>query len=139
MVAFLCSAFSFAQQKQQAFKTFKQEDFNAYQFDKNKYDLWTENSYHYYWTKNDTASYFLNPSDYKGIINYGVNFAARDKSTVNFIENYEVYYTDVIIEKCTFSVSDSIAEIEGQVTGGWNLFDFKGKPPVDAVEISVGE
>lgn len=125
--------------QQKALKTFTQKDFNAYKFEENKYDLITKNSFLYLRTENDTSSYYLDPSDYKGIINYGVDFASRDKRTFNFFEYYYVYYTDVKIEKCTFSMSDSIAEIEGQITGGWDSMDFKGKPPVDAVEISVGE
>ncbi|MEM0543022.1 hypothetical protein WFZ85_10350 [Flavobacterium sp. j3] len=125
--------------QQKALKTFTQKDFNAYKFEENKYDLRTKNSFLYLRTENDTSSYYLDPSDYKGIINYGVDFASRDKRTFNFFEYYYVYYTNVKIEKCTFSMSDSIAEIEGQITGGWDSMDFKGKPPVDAVEISVGE
>ena len=125
--------------QQKALKTFTQKDLNAYKFEENKYDLRTKNSFLYLRTENDTSSYYLDPSDYRGIINYGVDFASRDKRTFNFFEYYYVYYTDVKIEKCTFSMSDSIAEIEGQITGGWDSMDFKGKPPVDAVEISVGE
>jgi hypothetical protein len=135
---FLCTSGLLAQQKPKAIKTFLQKDFEAYKFEENKYDLRTKDSFHYLRTESDTTSYFLDPSDYKGIINYGVDFASRDKRTFNFIENYEIYYTNIIFEKCSFSVSDSIAEIEGQITGGWNSVDFKGKPPVDAVEISVG-
>lgn len=125
--------------QQKALKTFTQKDFNAYKFEENKYDLRTKNSFFYLSSENDTASYYFDPSDYKGILNYGVDFASKDKKVVTFIENYEMYYTDVFFEKCTFSISDSIAEIEGQITGGWNSMDFKGKPPVDVVEISVGE
>jgi hypothetical protein len=131
--------FFFAQQKPKEVKSFAQKEFNAYKFEENKYDLRTKNSFLYLRTENDTSSYYLDPSDYKGIVNYGVDFASRDKKVVNFIENYEIYYTDVLFEKCFFSKSDSIAEIEGQIFGGWNTFDFKGKPPVDVVEISVGE
>jgi hypothetical protein len=131
--------FFFAQQKPKEVKSFTQKDFNAYKFEENKYDLRTKNSFLYLRTENDTSSYYLDPSDYKGIINYGVDFASRDKRTFNFFEYYFVYYTNVQIEKCTFSISDSIAEIEGQITGGWNSLEFKGKPPVDAVEISVGK
>jgi hypothetical protein len=131
--------FFFAQQKPKEVKSFTQKDFNAYKFEENKYDLRTKNSFLYLRTENDTSSYYLDPSDYKGIVNYGVDFASRDKKVVNFIENYEIYYTDVLFEKCFFSKSDSIAEIEGQIFGGWNSLDFKGKPPVDAVEISVGK
>lgn len=137
-VAFIFSAFSLAQKKPQSIKTFTQKDLNAYQFDENKYDLRTKKSF-YLRTEADTASYFWDPSKYKGILNYGVDFAARDKRTFTFIENYFVYYTDVVFEKCTISLTDSIAQIEGQIVGGWNSADFRGKPPMDVVEISVGE
>jgi hypothetical protein len=139
ITTFLFTFCLFAQQKPKDLKFFTQKDFNAYKFEENKYDLRTKNSFLYLRKENDTASYYLNPSDYKGIINYGVDFASRDKRTFNFFEYYFVYFTDVKIEKCTFSISDSIAEIEGQITGGWNSLDFKGKAPVDAVEISVGK
>jgi hypothetical protein len=139
ITAFFCAASLLAQQKLKETKSFTQKDFNAYKFEENKYDLRTKNSFLYLRTENDTSSYYLDPSDYKGIVNYGVDFASRDKKVVNFIENYEIYYTDVLFEKCFFSKSDSIAEIEGQIFGGWNSLDFKGKPPVDAVEISVGK
>ena len=140
LILVLSFSFSlFGQQKSNTIKIFTQKDFNAYQFEENKYDLRTKNTFLYLRTENDTVSYYLDPSNYKGIINYGVDFASRDKRTFNFFENYAVYYTDMVIEKCTFSISDSIAEIEGQITGGWNTADFKGKPPIDAVEISVGE
>lgn len=138
LAAFIYTGFLWAQQKTQALKTFTQRDLNAYQFDQDKYDLRTKKSF-YLRTEADTASYFWDPSKYKGILNYGVDFASRDKRTFTFIENYFVYYTDVVFEKCTFSLTDSIAEIEGQIVGGWNSVDFKGKPPMDAVEISVGE
>lgn len=139
IVVFLFTLLSLGQNKPKDIKTFTQKDFDAYKFEENKYDLRTKDSYLYLRIENDTASYHLDPSNYKGILNYGVDFASRDKRTFTFIENYFVYYTDVVIEKCAFSVSDSIAEIEGQITGGWNSLDFKGKPPADAVEISVGE
>lgn len=138
-LALLLTYGSLAQQQPKTLKLFTQKDFNAYKFDENKYDLWSKNSYRFLGSENDTASFFLNPADYKGIINYGVNFASRDKRTFTFLENYEVYYTDVIFEKCTFSVSDSIAEIEGKISGGWNTVDFKGSPPMNTFEISVGE
>lgn len=138
VAAFLFSVVLIAQQKPQTLKTFTQKDLNAYQFDKNKYDLRTKRSF-YLRTEADTASYFLDPSEYKGILNYGVDFAARDKKVFTFIENYFVYYTDVVFEKFAFSPTDSIVEMEGQIVGGWNSADFKGKPPADVVEISVGE
>ena len=139
ITTFLFTICLFAQQKPKNIKFFTRKDLNAYKFDENKYDFRTKDSFYHLRTEGDTTSYFLDPSDYKGIINYGVDFASRDKRTFNFIENYEIYYTEVIFEKCTFSVSDSIAEIEGQLIGGWNTFDFKGKPPRDAIEISVGQ
>ena len=92
--------------QQKALKTFTQKDFNAYKFEENKYDLRTKNSFLYLRTENDTASYYLDPSNYKGIINYGVDFASRDKRTFNFFEYYYVYYTDVQIEKCTFRLTE---------------------------------
>lgn len=117
---------------------FNQKHLDAYKFDESKYDSRTKDSYHYLRTQGDTATYFIDPSAYKGILNYGVDFASKDKRTFTFIENYNVFYTDVVFEKCTFSPKDSIAEIEGRVTGGWNTVDFKGGPPADLVEVAVG-
>lgn len=139
VIAFLCTVGLFAQEKLKAVKNFTQKDFDTYKTEENKYDLRTKKSFHLVKVENDTASYFLDPSNYKGILNYGVDFAARDKKVVNFIEDYNVYYTEVVFKSCSFSVSDSIAEIEGQIIGGWNSLDFKGKSPKDEVEISIGE
>lgn len=138
ITAFLFTIYLLAQQKPNEIKSFAQRDLEAYKFEENKYDLRTAKSF-YLLTTRDSTSYFLDPSDYKGILNYGVDFAAKDKKVFTFVENYNIYYTDVIFEKCAFSVSDSIVEIQGKVSGGWNSVDFKGKPPLNVVEISVGE
>lgn len=146
---YLVTACLFAQQKPNEIKKFTQLDFNTYKFDENKYDLRNKDSFNFLKTEGDSLSYFLDPSNYKGILNYGVDFALRDKRTFNFFENYNVYYTDVIFEKCSFSQSDSIAAIEGRIIGGWNSSDLntfgwnsseiKWKPLLDEIEISVGE
>lgn len=144
IASFLYTAVLVAQQKPKEIKSFTQKDFEVYKFEENKYDLWTKDWHYHLFTENDTTSYFLDSSGYKGILNYGVNFSLKDKRVCNFIENYKIYYTTVIIEKCTFSVSDSIVEIEGQLKGGWSTIDwssadFKGKPPLNIAEIAVGE
>lgn len=139
LLLLLSAPFSFAQGKPKKALVFTQKDLNAYKIEENKYDFRSKDTFHYLSTKGDTTTYFIDPSTYKGILNYGVDFAARDKRLFTFIENYNVYYTDVIFEKFVFSPADSIAEIEGRIIGGWNSMDFKGSPPANLVEIAVGK
>lgn len=138
LVLLLIFQLSLGQSKPKRPVVFTQKDLNAYKTEENKYDLHTKESLNYYCAPGDTASCFFNPSRYKGILNYGVDFALRDKRNFTFLENYEIYYTDVIFEKCTL-VGDNILEVEAHLEGGWNTVDFKGGPPPDFVEVSSGQ
>lgn len=128
----------FAQTSKSKVNVFTQKDLNAYQLDQNTYDFIGKDSYLRRHSVVDTSSYFLDPKNYKGILNYGVSFEASDKRNYIFIEDYRVYFTDVAFERCNFSVADSIVELEGRISGGWNVMDFKGKPPRDVVEVTLG-
>jgi len=136
-VVFFLTTSVFAQSSKPVVKIFTQKDLNAYQLDQNTYDFIGKDSYMMRHSL-DTSGYFLNPAKYKGILNYGVSFEASDKRIFLFIEDYRIFYTDVTFERCIFSVADSIVEIEGRISGGWNAMDFKGKPPRDVVEVGLG-
>lgn len=129
--------FGQAKPKKQVF--FNQNKLNAYKFDQNTYDLRTKDSFSYLQIPGDSTTFFFDPSAYKGILNYGVDFALKDKRNFTFIENYNVYYNEVVFESCVFSPHDSIVEIQGRVEGGWNTVDFNGGPPPDFVEVAVGK
>jgi hypothetical protein len=51
-----------------------------------------ENIYNFYWYKNrwmpkaDTIAYFVDDRNYKGVINYGVEFRSKDFRRFNYIE-----------------------------------------------------
>jgi len=127
---------SFSQSNSKSQKAFTQKDLNAYEIQENKYDLWPER---FSFVTKDSAFYFVDPSKYKGNINYGVDFSAKDKRVFNYIENYTVFQTEVIFEKFIFSQNDSIAEIEGRIFCDRSAFNSTGKQPKDVYEVFVGE
>jgi hypothetical protein len=116
------TALSFGQNANEL-KTFTQKDFNAHKIHVYKYDEWNRQLYN---RDQDTIRYFVDPAEYKGTINYGVEFAAYDKKAFHYIEDYFIYFQDVEIEKCVFNPKDSIVEISGSINGGWNIVDAKG-------------
>ncbi|CAM3467995.1 Tetratricopeptide repeat protein [Flavobacterium longum] len=120
-------------QEKPKLKTFTQKDFNAHQIGVNTYDLWD----HLTFGSRDTIPFFVDTKDYKGIINYGLEFSAEDKRTVTYIEDYSIYFHELTIERCTFNPKDSIAEITGSFSGGWNIVEMDGAS--EKTEIFIGE
>lgn len=111
---------SFVQgQTQGKIKEYKQK-----YFDKNKIleDVYELRNYKNRWTPTDkdTLSYFVDIRNYKGIINYGVEFKSKNYKLFNFTEDVAMHYLNVEFEKCTFNPSDSIIEIQGYISGGWS-------------------
>lgn len=136
-LAFLCVllfAVGVSGQQTPKLKTFSQKDFNAYKIHQDTYDLWHRNMYN---RENDTISYFVNSAEYNGVINYGVAFSAYDKKIVNYIEDYFIYFQQILIDKCAFNPNDSIADISGRITGGWNIVETKGMQK--QMQVIVGE
>ena len=120
-------------QEKPKLKTFTQKDFNARQIGVNTYDLWD----HQMFASGDSIPYFVDPKEYKGIINYGLEFSAEDKKPVTYIEDYSIYFQELTIERCTFNPKDSIAEITGSFSGGWNIVEMNGAS--EKTEIFIGE
>ena len=119
-------------QQVKQFRTFSQAEFHSYKINENIYESWADD-----YQENDTISYHINPENYKGIVNYGVKFSASDKKVVNYTQDYFIYFVHVDIEKCTISLKDSIAVIEGTISGGWNTYETKGAK--DNQKITIGE
>ncbi len=101
-------------------------NFNQLDFEKNKiydqtYNLWR---YRNKWVanKNDTIIHpnFVDDRNYKGLINYGVQFRSKNFENFHFIEGHHMFFLKVDFEKTIFNSKDSIIEIEGYVSGGWD-------------------
>lgn len=113
-------------------------------FEKNKI---FENSYHLWWSKDywgpivkDTIPYFVDDRNYKGIINYGIEFKSKDFRNFNFSEFKTMFFFKVEIEKCKFNSKDSIIELEGFVDGGWGEKAKYGKDePKNYIDVFIGE
>ncbi len=126
-------------QKSTSYKEYGQND-----FEKNKI---FEKTYHLWWSKynwgpivKDTIPYFVDDRNYKGIINYGVEFKSKDFKVFSFFENFSMYYLKVDIENCKFRSRDSIITIEGFVTGGWGDKAKTGlNEPKNYIEVFIGE
>jgi len=100
-------------------------NFNQLDFEKNKiydqtYNLWR---YRNKWVanKNDTIIHpnFVDDRNYKGLINYGVQFRSKNFENFHFIEGHHMYFLKVDFEKTIFNPKDSVIEIEGYISGGW--------------------
>lgn len=107
---------------------FYQTDLEKNKIDEETYHLW---KYKYLNSSNikDTLipSLFVDDRNYKGLINYGVQFKSKDFRVFQYLENHRMWYLNVNFEKTTFNPKDSIIEIEGYVSGGWGDSDSKKK------------
>ncbi|WP_313805981.1 hypothetical protein [Flavobacterium sp.] len=123
-------------------------NFNLKDFEKNKiydqtYNLWKYKNM-VIPNKNDTIihSYFVDDRNYKGLINYGLQFRSKDFRTFNFIEGHHMFFLKVDFEKVKFNPKDSIIEIEGHISGGWG--DFAQKELIEKgignrIDVFLGE
>lgn len=62
---------------------------------------------------------FVDDRNYKGIINYGVQFRSKNFDNFQYLEGLHMHFLKVEFEKAIFNPKDSIVEIEGYVSGGW--------------------
>ena len=119
-------------------------NFSHKDFKKNKI---YEKIYHLWWSKDnwgpivkDTIPYFVDDRNYKGIINYGVEFKSKDFRLFNYFESLTMYFFKVEIEKCKFNSKDNIIEMEGFVVGGWGDKAKYGKnEPKNYIDVFIGE
>jgi hypothetical protein len=122
---------------------FHQKDFEKNKIDEETYHLW---KYKYLNSSDikDTLipSLFVDDRNYKGKINYGVQFKSKDFKVFNLLENHRMWYLTVNFEKTVFNPKDSIIEIEGYVSGGWGDLDskkLKEKNIENSLDIFLGE
>lgn len=122
----------------------KSISFNQKDFEKNKV---FENTYHLWWNKykwgpvvKDSIPYFVDDRNYKGVINYGVEYHSKDYRTFSFFENLTMFFLNIEIEHCEYNSKDSIIKIKGFVSGGWGDLAKNGQyEPKNYIEIFVGE
>lgn len=122
---------------------FHQKDFEKNKIDEETYHLW---KYKYLNSSDikDTLipSLFVDDRNYKGKINYGVQFKSKDFKAFDLLENHRMWYLTVNFEKTVFNPKDSIIEIEGYVSGGWGDLDskkLKEKNIENRLDIFIGE
>lgn len=122
--------------------TLKYKTYHQNNFEKNKifgetFHFW---SYKNRWfpSANDTLPYFVDDRDYKGITNYGVTFRSKNFKTFQFVENFSMCFLKVEFINCDFNPKDSIINIEGFVSGGWNEPVKKGNLQ-NHINIYLGE
>jgi hypothetical protein len=141
IIVFINILIVFSSQAQTKSKTVS---FNEKKINKNKV---FENTYHLWWSKynwgplvKDTIPYFVDDRNYKGVINYGVEYHSKDYRPFSFFENATMFFITVEIEKCKYNPKDSIISIEGFVSGGWGDQGKNGiNEPKNYIEVFVGE
>ena len=123
--------------------SYSQRDFEKNKVFDTTYHLWKFNNK---WIpkKNDTLQqpYFVDDRNYKGLINYGVQFKSKDFQNFHYLEGRHMHFLRVAIEKALFNPKDSILEIEGYVSGGWGDLSNKVKKETgleNHIDIYLGE
>lgn len=135
-IFFIIMQIAFSQRKEKTIETYNNDDFFNHRLLYQNFDMWSIKNV--ILPKHDTVTYYVDVTNYKGIINYGIDFSAKDKKVVNFNENYNLHYLDIKFSKCNFSTKDSILEIEGVIKGGTG-FDASKDGKLNMAEIAVGE
>jgi hypothetical protein len=126
---------------------YKQQDMDAYKIDVGIYNFWFhENNWNKqrFMPKGDTLPYFVDETNYKGILNYGIDYAMVDKTEIVFTENCDIYYLEIILKNFVFNTKDSVVNIHGEVKKGWygkdNIYWLnKGKIVNNNVNIYIGK
>lgn len=131
-------------QKAPNFKNYTQTDFDKNKVFNETYSFWDKNLRNWFTVSKDsiTESHFVDARNYKGIVNYGVTFRTKTFRNFHFVEHLSMCFLKVEITKCSFNPKDSIADIEGFVSGnddwGANVL-IKRKKIKTYVEIFLGE
>lgn len=127
--------FSIAQKSQIKLIDFKQKEIFDYKITSKTYNFWSNKNR--FFPIADTLQYFVDDRNYKGLLNYGLEFSSKDKLDFNFIENYNMYNLNVLVTKCEYNPKDSIIDIQGEITGGWSGKDWKDIK--NSVEVFIGQ
>jgi hypothetical protein len=118
-------------------KNFNVKELHNYKIEEDVFNFWW-NKYDYRWfPENDTIPYFVDERSYKGVINYGVKFSAANRKIFNFMENFSLHKMNIQISHLKANFKDSIVEIEGTITGGWNIKEFGSQN--NGVDIFIGK
>lgn len=131
-------------QKVSNFKTYTQTNFEKNKVFNEVYSFWDKERRNWFSESKDTlkSSYFVDARKYKGIVNYGVTFRSKTFKNYHFVEHLSMCFLKVEITKCTYNPKDSIADIEGFVSGnddwGSNVL-IKGKKVKNYIEIFLGQ
>ncbi len=112
-----CGQFIFAQRDLQV-KNFNQQEFDKFEINRDIFNFWWYKNKNILFNKNDTLPYIVDDRNYRGVVNYGVEYSRVDRRNLNFTENFIMYYQKIKINSCRYSIKDSIIEIEGEVSGG---------------------
>lgn len=121
--------------------------FSQKDFEKNKI---LDTTFHFYknqierFSFNDTllTTLFVDDRNYKGLINYGVQFRSKNYLNFSYIENRYIHFLKVVFNKSTFFPKDSTITIEGYILGGWNDLiknDLIKKDSRSMIEVFLGE
>lgn len=116
---FIIYASIFGQTKNKDIVVLAQNDFDVLKIAENKYNFWWHRNKNIWFPGSDTIPYLVNDSQYKGLLNYGLKYQAKDRKNFVFSEDLIMYKINVRIETFNFYPKDSIAEIIGNITGGW--------------------
>ena len=123
-------------------KNYTKKDFEEYKIHDQIYNFWIYNN-NLISKVNDTLKipFFVDDRNYKGLINYGVEFRSKDYRNFDFIENHYMYFLKIDFEKVLFNSKDSIIEIEGYVSGGWgDLVSGKKESSIEnKIDVFLGE
>lgn len=115
---FLFFKTSFSQEKSQKKRQFHQDNLNNFKIDNGIYNFWWSKKHEYKWfPKGDTLPYFVDDREYKGILNYGIEFSLKSRENTSFTEDQEMYFLDVYFEQCEFNPSNNTIRIEGSIKG----------------------
>ena len=93
--------FSFGQQNTKRAKTYNQKDLFNFRVSPNKYNFWSHRNR--FFPESDTLSYFVDDREYKGILNYGIEFSKIDKTVFTFLENLNMYHLKIVITDCKYN------------------------------------
>lgn len=86
--------------------------------------------------------YFIDDRNYKGLINYGIQFKSKDFRNFYYLEGRYMYFLKVDFLKVLFNPNNNIIEIEGYITGGWGdlaIKEQREKGIENYVDVFLGE
>lgn len=121
----LAQSFVFGQKNFEKIKYFSQEELNGCKLDSDVYSFkWSKHKYRWF-PEGDTLPYFIDEREYKGLLNYGLEFVSKDRRSFSYMENVVIHKLNVSFSNFKFNPADSIVEIEGIISGGWTKRDFR--------------